>query len=140
MDGHGVVTILACAGHFAFGMLAFVRRSRSALGGLMAVLFFDAFAWNFASLAAELSGSTLWWRIDRFFSSMMAPIALHVVAVFVGRRRALGVALAGAYAVFASVGLFVPDASWWWVLLALAVLAMASAIALLLVHRAKSRD
>jgi two-component system sensor histidine kinase HydH len=140
MDGHAVVTIIACAGHLAFGMLAFVRRSKSALGGLMALLFFDAFGWNFASLAAELSGSVLWWRVDRFFSSMMVPLALHVVVVFVGRRRALGGALGAAYASFAFVGLVIPDSSWWWTLLVSALVAMGTAIVLLLVHRNRVFD
>ncbi len=140
MDGYGVMTVMACAGHLAFGMLAFVRRSRSALGGLMALLFFDAFVWNFASLAAELSGSVAWSRVDRAFASLMAPLALHVVVVFVGRRRALRRLVGAAYVTFAAVGLFVSVDRWWWVLLLLVSLAMALAIALLWVHRRRTLD
>jgi len=140
MDGHGVMTVMACAGHLAFGMLALVRRSKSALGGLMALLFFDAFVWNFASLAAELSGSVAWSKVDHIFSSLMAPIALHVVVVFVGRRRALRGLVAAAYAAFAAVGLFVSVGRWWWVLLLFISAAMAFAIALLWVHRGRTLD
>ncbi len=140
MDGYGVMTVLACAGHLAFGSLAFMRRSKSALGGLMALLFLDAFLWNFASLAFELSGAELWGRVDRFFSTLMTPIALHVVVVFVGRSRALRPVLIAAYAVFAVLGAL-GDASWWWkALLVLAVTTMCFALTLLALQRRRTKD
>jgi len=140
MDGHGVMTVFACAGHLAFGSLAFMRRTKTPLGELMALLFLDAFGWNFASLAYELSGAKIWASVDHFFSSMMAAIALHVVIVFVGRARALRRVVVGAYVLFASIGLFVPDAWWWKVLLLLGPAAMSLAILLLFRHRGQTQD
>jgi two-component system sensor histidine kinase HydH len=140
MDGHGVMTVLACAGHLAFGSLAFTRRTKTALGGLMALLFFDAFAWNFASLAHELSGAPLWERVDHFFSSLMAAIALHVVIVFTGRARALRPVVVGAYLSFATVGLAAPAVWWWKVVLFGAPATMAFGIVLLLRHRSRTLD
>ncbi len=140
MDGHAVTTIIACAGHLALGTLAFTQRSKSALGGLIALLCLDAFAWNFASLAHELSGASAWSHIDHFFSSLMAPIALHVVLVFVGRFRALKSTVTGAYVGFGAVGLLLPDSMWWWVLLVLSTAAMSFAISLLFAHRRRTPD
>jgi signal transduction histidine kinase len=140
MDGHGVVTVIACAGHLAFGTLAFQRRSRSALGGLIALLFFDAFAWNFASLAYELSGQRLYNLVDHFFSTLMAAIALHVVVVFVGRSKQLRLPVIAAYALFGSIGLFATSTSWWKLLAVLGPACMAFAIGLLLVHRRRTPD
>jgi signal transduction histidine kinase len=140
MDGHGVMTVLACAGDLAFGALAFVRRSRSPLGGLVALLFFDAFTWNFAALAYELSGVELWHAIDRLFSSLMAAIALHVVVVFVGRSRSLRPLVVGSYLLFGGVGLFVGGSFWWKTLAGLGPVAMLVAITLLVLHRRRSTD
>jgi len=89
MDGHGFVSVVACGAHLAFSALAFVRRAKSPLGGLVALLFFDAFVWNFASLAHDLTGQPAFERIDHFFAPLMAAIAVHVIVVFVGRWRAL---------------------------------------------------
>jgi len=135
-----VMTVFACAGHLAFGSLAFMRRTKTALGELMALLFLDAFGWNFASLAHELSGAKIWASVDHFFSAMMAAIALHVVIVFVGRARALRALVVGAYLLFAAIGLFVPDAWWWKALLFSGPAVMSVAIVLLFLHRGQSQD
>src|SRR3954469_19051387 len=119
MDGHGVMTVVACAGDLAFGALAFARRSKSTLGLLLALLFLDAFSWNFASLAFELSGVSLWHSIDRAVSSVMPALALHVVVAFVGRSRSLRPLIVATYLGFGALALCVQNGAW---LPALAVL------------------
>lgn len=138
MDGHGVMTVVACAGDLAFGALAFARRSKSALGLLLAVLFLDAFSWNFASLAFELSGVGVWHAVDRVFSSVMPAIALHVVVVFVGRSRSLRPLIVASYCGFGALGLFVQSRAWLPALAVLGPLAMLFALVLLLLHRQRS--
>lgn len=140
MDGHGVVTVIACAGHLAFGTLAYLRRTKSALGGLIALLFFDAFAWNFASLAYDLSGQRIYYRIDHFFSTLMAAIALHVVVVFVGRSKQLRLPVIASYVLFGSIGLFASSRVWWKLVAVLGPSCMLAAIGLLLAHRRRTPD
>jgi two-component system, NtrC family, sensor histidine kinase HydH len=140
VDAHGVVTVIACAGHLAFGILAFLRRSRSPLGGLMACLFLDAFLWNFAGLAHELTGSPLWKHVDHFFSTMMSAIALHVVVTFVGRSRRYQPLIIGAYLVFATLALLSAASFWWKALAVLGPGTMLLAAALLVAHRRRTLD
>ncbi|HSU38933.1 MAG TPA: ATP-binding protein [Polyangiaceae bacterium] len=138
MDRHGVMTVVACAGDLAFGALAFARRSKSTLGLLLALLFLDAFGWNFASLAFELSRVSLWHAIDRAFSSVMPALALHVVVVFVGRSRSLRPLLVTTYAGFGVLGLFVQSSAWLPALAVLGPTTMLFALLLLLLHRQRS--
>jgi two-component system sensor histidine kinase HydH len=140
MDAHGVMTVVACAGDLAFGALAFLRRSKSPLGGLIAFLFLDAFTWNFATLAYELSRHEFWHAVDRLFSSLMAAIALHVVIVFIGRSRSMRAVTITGYATFGAIGLFVRGGAWWKTLAAAGPLAMLFALLLLARHRQRSTD
>jgi signal transduction histidine kinase len=140
MDAHGVMTALACAGDLAFGAVAFLRRSKSPLAGLIALLFLDAFSWNFATLAYELSGRAYFHFVDRLFSSLMPALALHVVIAFIGRARKLRLLWVAGYVVFGSVGLFVGGDAWWKALAALGPLAGLVAVALLLRHRRRTTD
>jgi len=136
-----MMTVVACAGDLAFGVLALFRRSRSPLGLLMAALFFDAFSWNFASLAYDISRIEIWHSIDRFFSSVMAGLALHVVAVFVGRSRSLRPLILSSYAVFLAIGSFLNGTYWWkYALAVLGPLGMLIAVCLLVLHRRSSSD
>ncbi len=136
-----MMTVVACAGDLAFGVLALVRRSRSPLGVLIAVLFFDAFSWNFASLAYEVSRIEVWHGIDRLFSSLMAAFALHVVAVFVGRSRSLRWLIVSCYALFFSIGSGLNGSFWWkYAIAALGPLAMLIAVLLLVRHRRSVTD
>lgn len=136
-----MMTVVACAGDLAFGVLALLRRSRNALGILIGILFFDAFSWNFASLAYDVSRIELWHDVDRLFSSVMAAIALHVVAVFVGRSRSLRWLTVGSYAVFFSIGCLLNGKFWWkYAVGVLGPLAMLIAVGLLVLHRRGSRD
>lgn len=144
MDLHGGLSVVACAGHLAFAIVVWLRRGRSPIAPLLTLLFLDAFTWNFAALAAALTGAHEWSVVDRFFSSFMAPLALHVVVVFVGRAKSLANVLYVAYAlglVLALVGAFDVESSLWWVsLLVFGNLAVALAVGLLVVHRRASDD
>lgn len=144
MDLHGGLSVVACAGHLAFAIVVWLRRGRSPIAPLLTLLFLDAFTWNFAALAAALTGAREWSVVDRFFSSFMAPLALHVVVVFVGRAKSLANVPYVAYAVglvLALVGAFDVESSLWWVsLLVFGNLAVALAVGLLVVHRRASDD
>jgi len=140
LDSHRVVTALACSGLLAFSLLSWARRAKSPLGALLALLFFDAFTWNFAGLADELSGAAPWRFVDRTFSSFMPALTLHVVAVFVGRGRTLRGLLLASYLVFAGVALVGSSTRWWQLLLASSALAMLVAVGLLIQHRQAASD
>jgi signal transduction histidine kinase len=140
VDAHGFVSVSACAAHLAFSALAFLRRAKSPLGVLVALLFFDAFVWNFASLAYEFSGQHVFERIDHLFASVMAAIALHVVVVFVGRLRALQALVVADYALLGSVGLFAGPHTWWKFVLVLGPLSGGFAIGLLVWHLLRTSD
>jgi two-component system sensor histidine kinase HydH len=141
VDLHGVLSVVACAGHLAFALVAWFRRGKSPIAPLLTLLFLDAFLWNFAELAASLTESSEWHRIDRFFSSFMAAIAVHVVVVFVGRAKALRNVVRFGYAAsfaLALVALDVTSTAWWVALLAFGNLAVVFAVWLLVVHRRRS--
>src|SRR5882757_10207209 len=105
MNLHAALTLLACLGHLAFAILVWLRRAQSRLALLLALLFLDAFTWNFAELAQQLSGSSEWGRVDRAFASLMPAIGLHVVLMFVGKARASRARLLAGYLVFGLIGL-----------------------------------
>ena len=141
MDLHGVFSVVACAGHLAFALLVWSRRGASPIAPLLALLFLDAFGWNFAELAHSLAGGREWRIIDRAFSSFLPAIALHVVIVFVGRGKALRNVVRLAYAtslVLALVAMDVESTVWWVSLLIGGNLAVAFAAWLLAVHRRRS--
>lgn len=138
-----MLSVVACAGHLAFALVVWLRRGKSPVARLLALLFLDAFAWNFAELAAALTGGAEWHRIDRFFASLMAAIALHVVVVFVGRAKAWKNGLRLIYASsfgLALLGLDLHSEAWWMALLVAANLTVVLAVWLLVVHRQRSDD
>src|SRR5262245_5315352 len=94
---HLVLSIVTCIGHLAFAALIWWRRRKSPLAAPLALLCLDMFVWNFADLAHGAFHSREWHRVDRFFSSFMPVLALHVAIVFVGRARKLRNWLRGAY-------------------------------------------
>jgi len=141
---HDGLSVLACAGHLAFALVVWFRRGKSTIAPLLALLFLDAFVWNFAALASSLTGAAEWSRIDRFFSSFMAALALHAVVVFVGRGKALRTVVRAAYALafaLALVGAFdTKSAAWWIALLVCGNAAVALSVGLLAVHRRRSEE
>jgi two-component system, NtrC family, sensor histidine kinase HydH len=144
VDLHGALSVVACAGHLAFAIVVWLRRGKSTIAPLLSLLFLDAFVWNFAALASALTDASEWSRVDRFFSSFMAVLALHAVAVFVGRGRTLGTLVRGAYALslaLALVGAFDTQSRLWWIaLLVCGNAAVVFAVGLLAVHRGRSEE
>ena len=143
MNLHGALSVVACAGHLAFALVVWLRRGKSPVARWLSLLFLDAFVWNFAELAAALTGAREWHRIDRFFSSFLAAIALHVVIVFVGRGKALRNVVRAEYAValgLALLGLDVERAAWWIALLVVGNVTVVFAVWLLFEHRRRSED
>ncbi|MGC4089397.1 MAG: ATP-binding protein [Polyangiaceae bacterium] len=140
MDSHGLLSAIACAGHLAFALLAWSRRRQSPVAPWLALLFLDTFAWNFADLAFGVTHVEYWHGVDRVFSSLMPALALHVVVVFVGRARALRLALFGNYVVFGAVALSFRSELWWRLLLCGGSLAMLLALIWLLRYRRSLTD
>ena len=143
MNLHGVLSVVACAGHLAFALVVWMRRGKSPIAPLLTLLFLDAFAWNFAALAHSLSGAREWHVVDRVFSSFMAALALHVVVVFVGRAKALKHLARLVYAasfVLALAGIDVAREAWWMALLVGGNLAVLFAVGLLVAHRRRTDD
>jgi two-component system, NtrC family, sensor histidine kinase HydH len=141
MTLHSAFTLLACLGNLAFAIIAWLCRARSRLAVLLAVLFFDVFAWNFADLAYQLSGARGWQRVDRAAASLMPALALHVVLMFVGRAGALQRRVLAGYFAFAGLALWpFPYAVWWKVLLGGSCLAMLYAGYQLARHLRQTRD
>ncbi len=145
MQVHQLLTMVACAGHLAFAILAWQRASQSRIAAALTVLFLDVFAWNFAELAQELSGARQWGLVDRFFSSLLPALGFQVVVSFVGKAKSLQRLVLLAYVGFGLLALaasFVPlRYAWWWrLLLAGAGLSMALAAYLLVAHARRSVD
>jgi signal transduction histidine kinase len=143
MHLHGVLSVVACAGHLALALVVWLRRGKSPIAPLVSLLFLDACVWNFAELAAELSGAVEWRIVDRTFSSFMAAIALHVVVAFIGSAKALRNVVRAGYgvaAVLAVIGFDVHSDAWWVSLLAAGNAAVGLAVWLLAGHRRKTDD
>ncbi|HEY3234503.1 MAG TPA: hypothetical protein VGJ84_07290, partial [Polyangiaceae bacterium] len=139
MDAHQVLDVIACVGHLAFAAFALSRFQKSPLAFPLALLFLDAFAWNFADLAYELSGAIEWHLIDRFFSSFMPALMLHLIVVFVGKTRALRWTVRAAYV--ASLALSAMLLKPWWMFLGIvSLLIMCLCITLVVKHRVTSND
>lgn len=140
MDGHNLVTAVTCAGHLALALLIWTGGPRTPIVPPLALLFFDAFAWNFADLAYRVSGDHEWHAVDHFISTFMPVLALQVVVVFVGRARASRRRLQTAYVASFAVALVSSTPLWWKLLLAVSLAALAVSVMLLLVHRRQVSD
>ncbi|MFO0647437.1 MAG: HAMP domain-containing sensor histidine kinase [Polyangiales bacterium] len=97
------LTLLACAGHLTLGALALFRGARSPMAIPLALLCADFFAFNAAPLAERISGVPGWAWIDAASSSMLAPLSVHVLVAFAGRRRELSRLLYVGYAVHGAI-------------------------------------
>lgn len=140
MDRHVTLNVIACSGNLAFAILVWFSRGTSRVAFWLSLLFLDAFIWNFADTAYNLSGVEQWHAIDRIFASLMPALALHVVISFVGRAQRLRSALFANYALFAATAAIFWSEQWWRVLLAAALVAMMFALWLLLSHRRAARE
>lgn len=97
------LTLLACAGHLTLGALALFRGARSPMAIPLALLCADFFAFNAAPLAETRSGAAGWVWLDAAASSMLAPLSVHVLVAFVGRRREFARLLLVGYAVHGAI-------------------------------------
>src|SRR5579863_5414830 len=103
MTFHGWLTLFTCAAELAFVLMALMRGSRSPLTLPLTLLCVVLFAWNFFALAYEVSGVLTWRWLDISASPLTTPLALHLILVFVGRRREFHRVLAAAYLAFGSL-------------------------------------
>jgi two-component system, NtrC family, sensor histidine kinase HydH len=94
------IGLVGCTGHLALAILVALRGGRNPLALPLILLSLDLFGWNAAELAYSLSREPAWHWLDTGLSPFTPPLALHVIAVFVGRARALRGFLAGSYGVF----------------------------------------
>jgi two-component system sensor histidine kinase HydH len=135
------LALLACFGNLAFAIVAWQRRGKSPLALPLGLLFLDVFAWNFADLAYLLTSERGWQLIGRACSSMLPALALHVVALFVGRLRELRPGLVVVYGAFGVLALWPLGYSVWWkFLLGGALATMLYAARCLLLHLRNTSD
>jgi two-component system, NtrC family, sensor histidine kinase HydH len=119
------LSVLSCAVHLALAVFTVLCRTRSSITVPFALICIDFFAWNFASVAFDLSNHIGWFFLERATSPYCAPIALHLILAFTGRLRRLRWVVIIAYASFAAISMpallafYVPWArdftisSWW---------------------------
>ena len=153
MNADQAVSVAVCVGQLALALVGIARATRSPLAVPLALLCLDIFGWTGAALAYDVSHVAAWHWVDHALTPWTAPLGLHFVLVFVGRRRALRAwvyvaALAGA--VLGGVGLLalaVPAAqgfirSPWWArsLLSAAIPTMVLALWALVRHLRESLD
>jgi two-component system sensor histidine kinase HydH len=147
MTFHGWLTLFTCAAELAFVLMALMRGSRSPLTLPLTLLCVVLFAWNFFALAYEVSGVLTWRWLDISASPLTTPLALHLILVFVGRRREFHRVLAAAYLAFGSLSAssllaiagpwtraFAGSTSWALVHITLVLLAMGFAMVLVVLH------
>lgn len=97
------LTLFACAGHLAVGALAASRGARSPMARPLALLCADFFAFNAAPFAERLAPARAWASLDSAASSMLAPLSVHLLLAFAGRRRSLAWLLRASYAVHGAI-------------------------------------
>ena len=140
MTLHEKLGLVACAGHLALAILLLLRRTRSSIALPLALLCLDLFAWNFASLAWDLTGNSAWRRLDTGLSWLTPPLGLHVIVAFVGRTRSLRAMLVVVYVFFAQFPFWADTPGWDLVFLAGLVPTMAVAVTLLVTHLGRTTE
>jgi two-component system, NtrC family, sensor histidine kinase HydH len=100
MTGWAWVHLLSAASGLAVALLAVTRGAGSRLSVPMALLGVDQFAWDAASVGAELTDDGRYAYLGAVAAPLFTPVALHFVLLFLGRRRAQRRVLWLAYAVF----------------------------------------
>jgi two-component system, NtrC family, sensor histidine kinase HydH len=148
-----VITLGACAAQLALAFICVARAASSPLALPLALLCLDIFGWTGAGLAYQLSHVPSWRWLDHALTPWTAPLALHFVLLFVGRRRevrgvlyvaclaggSLSVVCVLAFAM-PSMRPFIGSPSWALVLMSVALPPMAFAIFALLRHLRESVD
>ena len=106
----------------------------------LSILAIDVFALNFAELAFATSGNPTWHWIDRALSPLCVPLAIHTVAIFVGRVRPLRYVVISGYLLFGSLAFFVQSSAWEYIFLARVIVSMTAAVGLLVAHWLRTKD
>ncbi len=83
------ITIASCVGHLALATISLLRLSKSPIALPLALLCLDLFVFNAADAANQIVPADQWRWLDATFTSLMAPLSIRFVLVFVGRRRQL---------------------------------------------------
>lgn len=94
------LTLLACLGELALAGMAALSGPRNAQRLPLVLLSLALFAWNLASLMFQLTWDGMWRWVDFAVSPLTAPLLLHFVLVFVGKRRRLRGLLVACYVGF----------------------------------------
>lgn len=79
--------ILAAVSAIVVALLALLDRGRSPFRLPLTMLAFNQFTWNAASVGQELTGDPRSASVGIAAAPLFAPVALHYVLTFVGRRQ-----------------------------------------------------
>lgn len=105
MNARDTILLAGSIGLLALGILSAIRGGRSPLAWPLALLSFDLFGWNFATLGNHLFHALLWRVFDVSLSALTPPLVFHVILAFVGRLRKERLFLAGTYLLFGALSL-----------------------------------
>jgi two-component system sensor histidine kinase HydH len=109
----------ACFGSLAVAFAFLLSGARGPLATRTSLLTVTMFAWNFSSLAHDLSRAPVWEVLDLASSPLTVALGLDLALTFVGRARQHRPALRVAYAWFGGISLsnlvahFVPALAGW---------------------------
>lgn len=81
---HDLVTLIACACNLALATIALLRLGRSPLAWPLALLSLAFFVENAADVAYQVNRVDAWSRLDEAAATLLAPLGLRFVIVFVG--------------------------------------------------------
>jgi len=140
MTLHNELGLIACAGQLALSFWLILRRQRSSLLLPLALLCIDAFAWNFADLAWEMTGNRTWRTFDTAVSWLTPPLGLQFVLAFVGRTRSMRPLLVVAYLFFAQLPFWADTPGWDLVFLGGVLPLVAICLGLLVSHLVRTTD
>jgi signal transduction histidine kinase len=98
------ITAICATGALALGLLTAFRGGRSPLVLPLALLCFCVFGWNVFDLAHSLTGERAWVLLDHTTAPLTAPLVLHLMLAFTGRRRRHAWILVLAYVPLALLG------------------------------------
>lgn len=114
MGARDWIYLVAAAGHLTLAVLCLRRVRSSPVARPLAFLSLNLFGLCFAPLAHHLTDAIVWDVLDAVTTAMCPPLALHLIATFVGARKTLARVVLLNYVLFASLaisslpGLFTP--------------------------------
>ncbi len=152
------VTLVACAGTLALGLVVALRGGRSPLAMPLALplvlLTLAVVCWSFGALAYRTTGQLAWHLLDISTAPFCIPLTLHFALAFTGRVRQWRTLVIVTYLVFGAYALLSGLSGHWpalaplgkdvypWsrVTIAAAVVAVTASFALLIVHLGSAAD